>query len=108
MELLMTKDHREQRQVSTLIVVGIIVMFFLAMCAGCSTVVPVTAKFPDAPKFGMGRCPQLQTVEEGVKLSELTKTVTMNYGTYYECAVKADQWQEWYEVQKRIFEDAGK
>jgi len=104
----MTKDHREQRQVSTLIVVGIFVMCILAMCTGCSTVVPVTAKFPDAPKFGLGRCPQLQTVNEGVKLSELTKTVTVNYGTYYECAVKADQWQEWYEVQKRIFESAGK
>jgi hypothetical protein len=72
--------------------------------SGCSTAVPVTAKFPDAPRLGLGRCPQLQTVDEGVKLSELTKTVTVNYGTYYECAVKADQWQEWYEVQKRIFE----
>jgi hypothetical protein len=75
------------------------------LLSGCSTVVPVTAKFPEPPKLGLGRCPQLQTVNEGVKLSELTKTVTVNYGTYYECAVKADQWQEWYEIQKRIFEN---
>lgn len=74
------------------------------LLSGCSTVVPVTAKFPDAPKLGLGACPQLQTVNDNVKLSELTNTVTMNYSTYYECAVKADTWQEWYEIQKKIFE----
>jgi hypothetical protein len=78
------------------------------LLSGCSTVVPVTAKFPEPPKYGMERCPQLQTVNDGVKLSELTKTVTMNYSTYYECAVRADTWQEWYEVQKRIFEGIAK
>jgi hypothetical protein len=80
------------------------VLLIAVLLTGCSTTVPVTAKFPDAPRMGLGRCPQLMTVPEGVKLSELTKTVTINYSTYYECAVKADQWQEWYEVQKRIFE----
>jgi len=77
----------------------------LLLClAGCSTVVPVTAKFPEPPKFGLGRCPQLQTVADDVKLSELTKTVTTNYSTYYECALKTDSWQEWYQIQKNIFE----
>lgn len=101
----MTTDNAEQNRRSTLVVVGIVLMFVLAMCSGCSTVVPVVAKFPDAPKLGLGTCPQLQTVKDDVKLSELTKTVTMNYSTYYECAVKADQWNEWYEIQKRIFEN---
>jgi len=97
----------KQEQHSTtraLILVGLIVMFLLSMLAGCSTVVPVTAKFPDAPKLGLGTCPQLQTVPDDVKLSGLTTAVTTNYSTYYECAVKADQWNEWYEIQKRIFE----
>jgi hypothetical protein len=79
-------------------------MFLLSMLSGCSTVVPVAAKFPDAPRLGLGTCPQLQTVPDDVKLSGLTTTVTTNYSTYYECAVKADQWNEWYEIQKRIFE----
>lgn len=100
----MTTDNRDQNQRSTLIVVGIILMFILAMCAGCSTTAPVTAKFPEPPKLGQGKCPQLQTVKDGVKLSELTSTVSLNYSTYYECAVKSDQWNEWYEIQKRIFE----
>ena len=101
------KNQQDQQIVSSLIIFTIAIMLVFAI-TGCSTVVPVAAKFPEAPKFGMGRCPQLQTVNAGVKLSELTKSVTLNDGTYYECAVQSDLWQEWYEIQKRIFESAGK
>jgi hypothetical protein len=81
-----------------------IALFIMLVClAGCSTVVPVTAKFPDKPK-NVESCPQLDTVPDDVKLSGLTTTVTKNYSTYYECAVKSDKWNEWYEIQKRIFE----
>jgi hypothetical protein len=73
------------------------------LLSGCSTVVPVTAKFPERPK-STEACPQLDTVPDNVKLSGLTSTVTKNYSTYYECAVKVDTWNEWYEIQKRIFE----
>ena len=70
---------------------------------------PVVNKFPDAPtKSSMEKCPQLATVENGVKLSELTKTITMNYSTYYECAVKTDAWIEWYQIQNKIHEDIKK
>lgn len=99
----MTKDYQTQRQTSTLIVVGIVIMFVLAMCSGCSTTVPVTAKFPEAPKFSTP-CPQLQKLPDGAKLSDVATTVTVNYSTYYECAMKTDQWIEWYNIQKSIFE----
>jgi len=97
------RDNRDQGIVSSLIIFVIVIMIVLAI-TGCSTVVPVSAKFPEAPRLGLGTCPQLQTVPDDVKLSGLTSTVTTNYSTYYECAVKADQWNEWYEIQKRIFE----
>lgn len=97
------KNQQDQQIVSSLIIFAIVIMLVLAI-TGCSTVVPVTAKFPDAPRLGLGTCPQLQTVPDDVKLSGLATTVTTNYSTYYECAVKADQWNEWYEIQKRIFE----
>ena len=97
------KDNRDQGIVSSLIIFTIVIMFVLAI-TGCSTAVPVVAKFPDAPRMGLGTCPQLQTVPDDVKLSGLTSTVTTNYSTYYECAVKVDQWNEWYGIQKRIFE----
>jgi len=77
--------------------------------SACGTRPPVVAKFPDEPgKAAVEKCPQLTTVENGVKLSDLTRTVTMNYSTYYECAVKVDTWIEWYQIQKKIHEDIRK
>jgi hypothetical protein len=75
---------------------------------GCTTAVPVTAKFPEAPPRIKVACPQLQKLNEDAKLSDVANTVTLNYGAYYECAVKTDAWIEWYEIQKQIFEGAGK
>ena len=79
------------------------------LLSGCSTVVPVAVRFPEPPGRGaMTACPALQKLKDDAKLSDVATTVTVNYGTYYECAVKADAWQEWYAVQKIIFEKAGK
>ena len=104
----MTNEFRWMDRALRLLMIGCIVVFVIFLTA-CSTTVPVVAKFPDEPgKAAMESCPQLTTVENGVKLSELTKTVTMNYSTYYECAVKVDAWQEWYQIQKKIFEDLRK
>ena len=75
----------------------------MLLTTGCSTVVPVTVKFPDAPKH-VQACPQLQKLNNEAKLSDVATTVTMNYSTYYECAVKNDAWIEWYQIQKNIFE----
>lgn len=56
----------------------------------------------------MVKCPQLEKIKEDAKLSDATKTIVINYGTYYECAVKTDAWIEWYQIQKHIFEEANK
>jgi hypothetical protein len=80
------------------------VVLLSLLLVGCSTVVPVTQKFPEAPgNVAMTSCPQLQKLSEDAKLSDITKTVTVNYGTYYECAVKTDAWIEWYQKQQQIF-----
>ena len=82
------------------------VLLLSLLLTGCSTVVPVTQKFPDAPgNVAMTACPQLQKLSEDARLSDISKTVTVNYGTYYECAVKTDAWIEWYQKQKIIFEN---
>ena len=81
-----------------------LVCFFLILMTGCSTVVPVTSKFPDVPERLMVKCPQLEKVSETPTLSDVAKTITNNYTTYYECAVKNDAWIEWYQIQKQIFE----
>jgi hypothetical protein len=74
------------------------------LMVGCSTTVPVTAKFPEVPERLLQKCPQLEKLENEAKLSDISKTVTNNYTTYYECAVKDDAWIEWYQKQKIIFE----
>ena len=85
-----------------LLLVAFIILAFLA--TGCSTTVPVTAKFPDVPERLLVKCPQLEKLENEAKLTDISKTVTNNYTTYYECAVKHDAFVEWYQIQKRIFE----
>ena len=85
------------------------ILLIAVLLTGCSTAVPVTVKFPDAPgRLATERCPNLQKLNDDAKLSDIARTVAINYSTYYECAVKADAWQEWYEIQKRIFEGASK
>ena len=82
----------------------LISVLLLTALLGCSTTVPVTAKFPEVPERLLEKCPQLKKLDEEAKLSDISKTVTVNYTTYYECAVKDDAWIEWYQIQKNIFE----
>ena len=51
---------------------------------------------------------KLKELEKDPKISEVSKTINVNYGTYYECAVKVDTWIEWYHSQKKIFDNIGK
>ena len=75
-----------------------------ALLTGCSTTVPVVAKFPDVPKHLLIKCPHLNKLNDEAKLSDVSKTIAVNYTEYYTCAVKNDAWIEWYQVQKNIFE----
>ena len=102
------KNQRDQQVISSLIIFALVIMVILAV-SGCTTAVPVTARFPEPPgKGAMTVCPDLQKLNNNAKLSDVANTVTVNYSTYYECAVKADAWQEWYRIQKHISEGAGK
>ena len=82
----------------------IAVIIATVMLTACTTTVPVTAKFPEAPTVLMEKCPDLAQLKDDAKLSDVAKTVTLNYTTYYECSLKLDAWTEWYQVQKKIFE----
>ncbi len=76
------------------------------LVAGCSTSVPVKRTFPAVPEELMQECPDLKTVPEGTtKLSEVLSVVTNNYGQYKECQIKVDTWRDWYEKQKKIFDE---
>jgi hypothetical protein len=81
----------------------LILLFTLAL-SGCSTVVPVVAKFPEAPKELLTLCPKLKVADEKPELSELTKTIVTNYSEYHLCANRVEGWSEWYTQQKKLFE----
>jgi hypothetical protein len=83
----------------------ILILLFLVIASGCSTPVPVTMKFPEATKSMLATCPDLKKVDENTtKLSDIVETVTNNYQLYYDCKANIDDWIEWYNGQKKIFE----
>jgi len=82
----------------------VLIALALLLLTGCSTTVPVTAKFPEAPQEILEKCPPLGKLDGEPKLSDVAKTVTLNYTAYYECAVKHDAFVDWYHKQKHIYE----
>jgi outer membrane lipoprotein-sorting protein len=85
------------------ILVILIVLAFLI--TACSTAVPLTQSFPQAPDMLKEKCPELKTIQgERVTIIEFTKTVSENYTTYYQCAGLQEAWIDWYDQQKKIWE----
>ena len=83
-----------------------LIIAFCVFLSACSTVVPVTMKFPQAPETLMTEVTPLETLPNDKRqLSDLIDNATYNYGKYYELEARVKAWQDWYEVQKRIHED---
>ncbi len=80
------------------------VLLLAILLSGCTTTVPVSVKFPEAPAVLLESCKDLQPLKEDSKLSDVAKIVTLNYSSYYECATKHEGFIEWYKKQKQIFE----
>jgi hypothetical protein len=75
------------------------------VAAGCSTPVPIVPAFPAVPTSLKETCPDLKKVDESTtKLSEVIETVADNYHQFYDCKSKVDDWIEWYNTQKGIFD----
>lgn len=97
--------NNDRQPLVTFMMFVILTIMLVSCMSGCSTTVPVTAKFPEPPKYAGQACPDLQKLNNDAKLSNVAATVNINYTTYYECAVKVDAWTEWYQIQKSIFEN---
>ena len=50
-------------------------------------------------------CPDLAQIPETNKLSEVLPVVADNYGQYYTCKDTVDSWIDWYNTQKKIFDN---
>jgi hypothetical protein len=83
----------------------VIYILLAFLITGCSTAVPVTQNFPDVPTVLLEKCPELKTIAgERVTIIEFTRTVSENYTTYHQCAGRTDAWIDWYDQQKKIWE----
>jgi ABC-type Fe3+-hydroxamate transport system substrate-binding protein len=82
----------------------LIVLAFLI--TACSTAVPVTQNFPVAPDMLKEKCPELKTIQgEKISIVDFTKVVSENYTTYYQCAAGKEAWIDWYQQQKKTWDD---
>ena len=84
-------------------------ILLLAGCSSFKSPVVVSAPWPDAPLSMMEACPDLKPVDTNTdKLSDVLTVVTDNYTQYYLCAGKVDDWNNWYNTQKKIYESTQK
>jgi len=86
---------------------ALVIYILLAfLITACSTAVPVTRSFPQAPAMILEKCPELKIIAgERVTIVEFTRTVSENYTTYHQCAGRTDAWIDWYGQQKKIWEE---
>jgi hypothetical protein len=86
-----------------------VVVFLSVTLAGCSTLVPVKQKWPDAPPTLQEKCPPLKQLEKDqTGLKDLLMVMIDNYAVYYVCAGRTQGWQDWYQEQQKIFNGANK
>lgn len=73
---------------------------------GCSTSVPVKMKFPEVPEALMTKCEDLEKLPSDTKqLSKTAESVIKNYSKYHQCRIKVEEWQEWYNANKKLYDD---
>lgn len=83
-----------------------LILSLAIVLVGCSTTVPVARKFPEAPQVLKEKCESLKLIEgDKVAITEMLKVIVHNYSLYHECATKVEGWQDWYEAQKKIFNE---
>ena len=76
------------------------------LLTGCATSVPVRMNFPQAPEPLLKPAEELQPLDPNKKkLSDLLENVNNNYGEYYKLKEQNDAWIEWYNSQRKIFEE---
>jgi hypothetical protein len=81
-------------------------LLVILLLAGCTTTVPVKQKFPNATPELMKKCEKKKKIEgDKVAITDMLKVIVQNYSLYYECSTKVDGWQDWYNEQKKIFDN---
>jgi hypothetical protein len=79
----------------------------ILVLAGCSNTVPVHMTFPDAPASLLQPAPALIPLPTGrsIQLSDILDNANTNYGQYHEMSARLSAWTQWYNEQRRIFDE---
>jgi hypothetical protein len=81
------------------------VLILSLLLSACSTSVPVIMKFPEVPQALMEKCEDLEKLPPDTRqLSKTAESVVKNYSKYHQCRIKVEEWQEWYNANKKIYE----
>lgn len=84
----------------------ILILTAALLLGGCSTVVPVTQRWPEPPGLQATKpCPELQRLGDSPQLSDVAQVVANNYNEYWNCRIKLDAWIEWYQKQSAIHKE---
>lgn len=83
----------------------ILIVVSAMLLAGCTTTVPVKRTFPEAPPALLEPPAPLRTLEPNARLSRIVEASVENMGSYHVISEKYRAWQEWYNTQKRIFNE---
>jgi hypothetical protein len=86
--------------------VAIALLLTLSGCGMFTKFLPAKPQFPEPVKELTEPCPDLKQLEgDKVAITDLLKKIVENYTLYYQCSLKNDGWNEWYQKQKKIYED---
>jgi hypothetical protein len=102
---LKNNQHEQKGAIMKLLIISLMILSL----SGCSAVVPVKQKWPESVSTLAEPCPNLKTIDNNnVSITDMLKVIVENYSLYYQCANKVEGWNEWYKVQKEIFEKTNK
>ena len=91
------------------ILILIVACFFLLTGCASNRVMPVTMNFPQAPDPLLLEPEPLDPLPEDAKeLSDLLGNSTVDYGKHRELQLKYQQWQRWYDTNRRLHKETTK
>jgi len=83
-----------------------LLLISVLLLTSCATAIPVKMGFPQLPEALAKPCDRLLPLDPAKKqLTDLLENTVDNYAKAKECYAKNQAWQEWYDTQRKIFEE---
>jgi hypothetical protein len=81
-------------------------IILLLLLPACTQPVSIKPTWPEVPLELQTECSPLNQLDPSKdKMSDVLSNVVDNYSLYHICKVKVEAWNNWYNSQKKIYED---